>query len=73
MKVEDFNYHLPEELIAKRESWILPLWGIFAAIMLFLIAQGVPVSYDYRYNDAVTLFPEQLDALGLSAGAVLLS
>ena len=56
-----------EELIKKRESWILPLWGIFAAIMLFLIAQGVPASYDFRYNDAITLFPEQLDVLGLSA------
>lgn len=54
-----------EEFIAKREGWILPLWGIFTAIMLYFLLQGLPNAYALRLQDAIDLFTEPLNALGL--------
>ena len=54
-----------EELIAKREGWILPLWGIYTAIMLYFLMQGLPSAYAIRLQDAIDLFTEPLNSFGL--------
>ena len=54
-----------ESIIMRGQNWILPIWGIFAALMLFLMAQGVPLSYESRLQDAADLFSEPLAAWGL--------
>lgn len=60
---QDSSY--TEELIAKRESWILPLWGVSTAIMLYFLIQGLPSAYALRMQDAIDLFSEPLAYLGL--------
>ena len=54
-----------EAIIIRGQHWILPIWGIFATLMLFIIAQGVPLSYESRLQDAIELFSEPLSAWGL--------
>ncbi|MGB7341564.1 MAG: serine/threonine-protein kinase [Phototrophicaceae bacterium] len=56
---------LTERIVDQQEKWVLPIWGIFATLILFFIAQGFPLAYQDRLSDSQTLFSEVLSGWGL--------
>lgn len=63
--MQDKTQSLTERIVERQERWILPIWCIFATLILFFISQGFPIAYQERLFDAQTIFNEVLEKWGL--------